>query len=76
MIDYSKMKKEDLINLIKQEKQTNVTGCTFTGVKWDKTAVESINNVSKALLNLTELYKSQNINIESLISIGDKGGEQ
>ena len=76
MIDYSKMKKEDLINLIKQEKQTNITGCTFTGVKWDKTAVESINNVSKALLNLTELYKSQNINIESLISIGDKGGEQ
>ena len=76
MIDYSKMKKKDLIKLIKQEKQTNITGCTFTGVEWDKTAVESINNVSKALLNLTELYKSQNINIESLISIGDKGGEQ
>ncbi len=39
------------------------------GVKWDEKAVEGVNNVAKALLNLTELYKSQNIVIETFLKI-------
>ena len=41
------------------------------GVKWDGQSLEAVNNVAKALLNLTELFKSQNIHIESLLKIED-----
>ena len=63
------MSKKQLIEKLNSKTipQNNVENCVFTGVKWDKEALESVNNVSKALLNLTELYKSQNINIECLL---------
>jgi hypothetical protein len=44
-----------------------VTNCLFTGVHWDAKAVEGINDVARALRNLTELYKSQNIHIDALL---------
>lgn len=48
---------------------TTIKDCTFNGVVWDSQATEAVNTVAKALLNLSELFKSQNIKIESLISI-------
>lgn len=47
---------------------------------WDDQAIEAVNNVSKALLNMTKLFKSQNISIigikientDSLPIIGEK----
>jgi len=41
----------------------------FQGVVWDGQAIEAINNVAKALLNLTEVFKSQNIQIEALLKV-------
>lgn len=46
-----------------------ITGCSFSAVRWDRDALESLNNVTKALLNITELYKGQNITIESLLKV-------
>jgi len=42
---------------------------TFTGVKWDGEAIESINIVARALLNLTEIFKSQEIHIEAMLKV-------
>lgn len=48
---------------------TTISNNTFTGVHWDADAVESVNMVAKGLLNLSELFKSQNIHIDSLLNI-------
>lgn len=48
---------------------TNITNSTFTGVKWDGQALEAVNIVAMALLNMTELFKSQNIEIECLLKV-------
>ena len=42
-----------------------ITGCTFTS-KIDVHLDPIVSDVSKALLNLTELFKNQNINITAL----------
>lgn len=55
---------------------TNISNCNFTGVHWDEDALESVNNVSKALLNLTELFKSQNIEIKSMVSVSQQMPEE
>jgi hypothetical protein len=46
-----------------------LSGCSFTGVHWDKASLETITTVAKGLLNLTELFKAQNIKIEPLVSL-------
>ena len=51
------------------EKKIEVSYNNLQGVVWDGQAIDSINNISKALLNLTELFKSQNITIESMIKV-------
>ena len=48
---------------------TNITNNTFTGIKWDGEALEAVNIVAMALLNMTELFKSQNIEIECLLKL-------
>lgn len=48
---------------------TTVSNCNFYGVHWDAKAIESVHTTAKALLNLTELFKSQNINIHSMLYI-------
>ena len=50
--------------------RTEVKDCQFYGVKWDGDAIEAVNNVAEALLNLTELFKTQGIEIECLLKIG------
>lgn len=52
---------------------TEIKNCTFTGVKWDQKATEAIIIVSTALLNLTELFKFQNITILNIESDGKLG---
>lgn len=44
---------------------------TFTGVNWDGKAIAAVNDVAKALLNLTELFKGQNIQINSLLHVNE-----
>jgi hypothetical protein len=52
---------------MKKQPQSNViSNNIFTGVQWDGQALEAVNNVSKALLNLTKLFRSQNIKIEMI----------
>lgn len=53
------------------EQSTTITNNTFTGVHLDAKAIEGINNITKAILNLTELYKSQNITMGPMINVGN-----
>lgn len=53
------------------QEKINIENNQFTGVHWDEKAVEAVNNTARALLNLTELFKSQNIVIESMLTIKD-----
>ena len=52
------------------KKNTIVKECTFIGVQWDAAALETVQMVAQGLLNLTELFKSQNVKIESLLKVG------
>ena len=47
----------------------NIENSNFYGVKWDAEALESVQTVAKALLNLTELFRSQNIHIDAVVKI-------
>jgi len=49
---------------------------TFIGVKFDGKSSESINNISKAILNITELFKAQNIKVDALLKIQDNKSSQ
>jgi hypothetical protein len=44
---------------------------TFTGVQWDKSSLEVIKTVAEGLTNLTNLFKSQNVEIKNMLSIHD-----
>jgi hypothetical protein len=56
----------------KVKKGTTISNNIFQGVVWDAKAVEAIQTVASALLNLTEIFKTQNIQIEALLKIEDK----
>jgi hypothetical protein len=49
---------------------STISNCTFTGVHWDKATLDIIRDVTKALLNLSELFRSQNVQIDSLLKLG------
>lgn len=53
----------------KEVVQNVVTNNTFVGVQWDAKALESINIIAQGLLNLTELFKAQHIEIEALLKV-------
>jgi hypothetical protein len=53
----------------KTDNNFTVSNNIFNGLVWDGKAIEAVNLVANALLNLTELFKSQNIQIESLLKI-------
>jgi hypothetical protein len=46
-----------------------IKDCSFYGVKWDEPALEVLHTVAKGLFNLTELFKSQNVTVDSLLKI-------
>jgi hypothetical protein len=48
----------------------SISDSEFYGVKWDAEALQSVQTVAQALLNLTELFKAQNIHIDSLLHVG------
>lgn len=37
-----------------------------TNVVWEKETIQAVNDIAKGLLNMTELFKSQNIEITGL----------
>jgi hypothetical protein len=45
---------------------TNISNNTFTGVKWNKSSIKTVQTVALALLNITEVFKAQNINFTLL----------
>jgi len=49
--------------------KTAITNCTFIGTQWDAQAIESVSMVAKGLLNLTDLFRTQNIHIDSMLKI-------
>lgn len=61
--------KVDKIEIDDTRPHNTITGCNFVGVQWDKSTLETINLVAKGLVNLTELFKSQNVEIETLLKI-------
>ena len=55
-----------------KEKPISISNCTFNGIVWDKTTLEVVKTVAQGLLNLTELFKSQNVQIDALLKIENK----
>ncbi len=49
---------------------TKISNCTiFNGIKWDGLGIETLNTAAKALLNITELFKAQQVTVEAGIKI-------
>lgn len=67
-----KNKKKIVKNVVeKPVHTTTISGCEFAAVKWDKdSAVLEI--VARALLNFTELFKATNVNIDTMVTVGEK----
>jgi len=68
----TKTKKKRKIKQVEKQCECDgntVQNCTFYGVKWDEPALEIMKVVAVGLTNLTELFKSQNVTIESLLKI-------
>ena len=66
--NYEKMLKKELIDLlVKEPKKTQVVqNCTIVSKVWDNKALEAVNDTAKALLNMTELFKSTNIEVTGI----------
>jgi hypothetical protein len=47
----------------------NISNNVFTGVQWDGKAIDSINTIARAIYNLTELFRSQNIQIDTMLKV-------
>jgi hypothetical protein len=47
----------------------SISNCNFVGVKWDGLAIETLNTVARGLVNITELFKSQNVTIGTMLKI-------
>jgi len=63
--------KEEIEKPEEQEEdvQTVISNNLFQGVVWDGEAISAVNNTARALLNITEVFKSQRINI-TLLKVG------
>ena len=64
-------------DLIKEKNFHNVSDSTFTmktEIVWDKATVDVMGKVAQGLLNMTELFKNQKIELPSMLNIsGVKG---
>lgn len=49
---------------------TTISNCNFYGVKWDPAALDTVQTVARALENLTRLFASGNVKIESMVRVG------
>jgi hypothetical protein len=66
-------KKKPVVKEQKPVVNNTINGSCIIAKIWDDKALQSVDNVSKALLNMTELFKAQNITIEALVKM-DGGG--
>jgi hypothetical protein len=60
----------------KPQPKTEITGCTLIGVQWDGQAIEAVCATARALENLTQLFRSQNIRIDAMIKVGGDGNDK
>lgn len=51
---------------------TLISNCKFVGVEWDGAALETLHAVAIGLRNLTELFRSQNVRIDSMLDMRAK----
>lgn len=64
-------------DLIKDKHIHNVSDSNFTmntEIIWDKASVKVMGDVAKGLLNMTELFKNQKIEIPSMLNISGVNG--
>jgi len=47
----------------------NISNCNFSGVKWDEKAIDAVNDIAKALLNMTRLFSIQNIEMDCFVKV-------
>ncbi|MCP3683255.1 MAG: hypothetical protein GY861_11250 [bacterium] len=68
-MDYKKMLKKDLIAELEKKTPNHniISDCHVKNktIIWDGQALESVDKISQALLNMTELFKSQEIEIST-----------
>lgn len=57
------------------EQGTTISNNVFNGVVWEESAVEAVTIVAKALLNLTEIFRSQNIQVTMIDAGSEKSTE-
>jgi len=67
-MNYTKLTKKQLIEQLELKVDSNINICNnvITTKVWDDKAIEAVNNTAKALLNLTELFKSTNVEITTI----------
>jgi hypothetical protein len=53
--------------------ETLITNCNFYGIKWEKEALETLQTVAEALLNLTKVFASTNVQIDCLLKCDTQG---
>ena len=49
--------------------KTVIKNNSFVGVKWDEPALETLHVIARALLNMTEVFRSSNVQIDSMLKI-------
>jgi hypothetical protein len=52
--------------------ENNISNCTFIGIQFDELSIDTLNTCAKALLNITELFRAQNVHIDNLLRIEEK----
>lgn len=50
-------------------KNLSISNCSFKAVEWDPAALRAVQSVADGLLNLTALFKSTNVNVETMIRV-------
>lgn len=69
-MNYKGMNKAELIKELENKpKSTEISNNMFIGVQWDGQAIQGVNDVARALRNLTEVYQAQHIRIDSLLTV-------
>lgn len=80
-MELKKMLKKDLLEKAEElQKKVDrniygpvIDGNTITVKIFDDGATRNIDNITKALLNLTELYKATNVNVGTLLYVNSDG---
>jgi hypothetical protein len=47
----------------------SIHDCQFVGAIWEEKSLQAVQTVAQALLNLTDLFKSQGISIQSFLTV-------